>query len=468
MSQEQQEHMAHLHQMQTLWVYWMLIILGVWLVMSPLTFSYGKSVVEPSGGRGVWLSLADRITVMTWSDIISGLGLIFFGWRSLVPGRRISRWICCFIGVWLNMAPIIFWAPNAAAYLSDTLVGALVIALTILIPGVPDMIRIRKPGSEVPAGWSYNPSSWPQRGIMIVISIIGWMISRYMTAFQMGYIDKIWDPFFGEGSRLVLNSDISHSFPVSDAGFGALTYTLEFLVLWMGGTDRWRTLPWVVIFFGILVIPLSLAHLGLIIAQPVFVNAWCTWCLLAAVFALPVIALEIDEVAATIQSSLLEKRIGKSGWDAFWKSGEPGRNIKDERTPPPIAFPQKPGKLIRASVWGVSFPWTLLASIALGMWLMFAPAAFGISIEATSSEISRIAASLILVIAVISLGEVIRLIRLLNVLQGLAIAGILWFVEDSNLALNISATLTGLLIAGLSMPRGPKTQTYGMWDKYVK
>jgi hypothetical protein len=468
MSREQQEEMSHLHQMQTLWVYWLLIILGIWLVMSPLTFSYGKSVVEPGGGRELWLSLENRITFMRWSDIVSGLLLIFFGWRSLTPGSFISRWVCCFIGVWLNMAPLIFWAPNATAYLNGTLVGTLVIALTILIPGVPDMVKIKNPGSEVPAGWSYNPSAWPQRGIMIMLSIIGWMVSRYMTAFQMGYIDEIWDPFFAEGSRLVLNSDISHSFPVSDGGLGSLAYTFEFLVLWMGGTARWRTLPWVVIFFGILVIPLSLAHLALIIAQPVFVNEWCTWCLLTAVFALPMIALEIDEVAATIQSSLLEKRIGKSSWDAFWKSGEPGRNKKDERSPALIAFPQKPGEIIKASVWGVSSPWTLVASIALGIWLMFAPPVLGISIDALAADISRVAASLILVIAVISLAEVVRLVRMLNVLHGLALAGILWFVEDSNLGLNICATLTGLLIAGLSIPRGPKNQTYGMWDKYVK
>lgn len=63
---------------------------------------------------------------------------------------------------------------------------------------------------------------------MIFASIIGWMVSRYMTVFQMGYIDEIWDPFFGEGTRLVLNSDLSHAFPVSDAGIGAMAYTLEF------------------------------------------------------------------------------------------------------------------------------------------------------------------------------------------------------------------------------------------------
>src|SRR5690606_484436 len=100
----------------------------------------GKAAVAPSGGREVWLSLQQRISFMTWSDIISGLLLIFFGWRSLTPNRPISLWICCFIGIWLNVAPLLFWAPNAAAYINGTLVGVWVIALTVLIPGMPNMI----------------------------------------------------------------------------------------------------------------------------------------------------------------------------------------------------------------------------------------------------------------------------------------------------------------------------------------
>ena len=216
MDQDQRRQMLHMHHQKTLWIYWMLVLLGIWLVLSPLTFSYGVGTVEPSGGRDVWLSLATRITVLKWSDIISGLLLIFFGWRSLTPNRPVSLWICCFIGVWLNIAPVLFWAPTAVAYLNDTLVGALIIALTILIPGMPNMIMYMKMGSQVPPGWSYNPSSWPQRWIMIVLAFAGWVVSRYLGAFQLGYLDQTWDPFFGEGTRLVLNSDMSHSLPVSD------------------------------------------------------------------------------------------------------------------------------------------------------------------------------------------------------------------------------------------------------------
>ena len=135
MSKEQRLQMLQMHHMQTLWIYWMLIILGIWMILFPLTFSYNKGLVAPSGGREVWLSLANRTNVMKWSDIMSGLLLVVFGFRSLSPNRPVSLWICCFVGVWLSIAPLIFWSPTAAGYLNDTFIGMLVISLTVLIPG---------------------------------------------------------------------------------------------------------------------------------------------------------------------------------------------------------------------------------------------------------------------------------------------------------------------------------------------
>ena len=468
MTPEMRRQMLHMHHMQTLWVYWALVILGVWMVMSPLTFSYSIGTVAPGGGRDVWLSLDQRISFMKWSDIISGLGLIFFGWRSLTPNRPVSVWFACFIGIWLSMAPLVFWSPTAVAYLNGTFVGALVIALTILIPGMPNMIMYMKMGSEVPSGWSYNPSSWPQRWIMIVLAFVGWMASRYLGAFQLGYIDHAWDPFFGSSTRQVLNSDMSHSWPVSDAALGSLAYTFEFLMGFMGSPSRWRTMPWMVFFFGILVVPLGLVSIFLVIAQPLAVGAWCTFCLVIAVIMLPMIPIEMDEVIAMGQHMVQRKRKGDSLWKVFWKGGEPVEQNSDERSPEVMELPQQPGKVFLASIWGMSFPWTLAVSAMLGIWLMFAPAVFGVGIETRAADINHLGGSLIVVVAVICMGEILRLGRYLNVLLGLAVAIWPWFVADSNMALNISGAVAGLLVAALSVPRGVKKETYGLWDKYVK
>ncbi|GAA4400664.1 hypothetical protein GCM10023187_14080 [Nibrella viscosa] len=468
MTPEQRKEMLQMHHNQTLWIYWLVVILGVWVILSPLTFDYGKNPVVPSGGRSVWLSLDSRILAMKWSDIISGALLVIFGYRSLTPNRPISLWICCFVGVWLSIAPLLFWSPTAVAYLNDTLVGALVVALTILIPGMPNMIIYMEMGPDTPPGWSYNPSSWPQRWIMIVTGLMGWLVSRYLAAFQLGYIDTIWDPFFGESTRRVLNSAMSHSLPVSDAGLGSLAYTFEFLMGFMGSPARWRTMPWMVTFFGILVIPLGLVHIFLVISQPLAVGYWCTFCLLAAAIMLPMIPLEVDEVIAMVQYMKKQVRKGESFWKVFWKGGGMEDGDMDQRTPDLMKFPQEQGHIFRASIWGMSFPWTLVLSMLLGIWLVFSPAVFGVAIQTPAAGVNHLGGALIVVVSVVCMGEVLRIGRYLNILLGLAVAVSIWFTGNTTAFLSISSLVSGVLVALLALPRGPKTETYGGWDEYVR
>lgn len=464
------EHMLHMHHKQTLWIYWTIILLGIWMIMTPATFDYGKNIVQPAGGRSLWLTDAMRVSFMKWSDIISGVLLIIFGWRGLTPNRPISLWICAFVGVWLSMAPIIFWAPASFIYINDTIVGALIIALTILIPGMPNMIMYMKMGSTVPSGWSYNPSSWPQRWSMMALGFLGWIVSRYLGAYQMGYIDEVWDPFFGNSSEKVLTSDMSESIPISDGALGSLAYTFEFLMGWMGAPTRWRTMPWMVTLFGILVIPLGLVHIFLVISQPVVVGYWCTFCLLAAAIMLPMIPLEIDEVIAMAQHmKQAVKKKGEKFWRVFWKGGTPAeKENNDERTTALIKLPQEPMKVIKASLWGMSSPWTLTLSTIIGIWLMFAPSVFGVGIEKTVADICHLGGSLIIVTSVIAMGEVVRRGRYFNVLLGLIIAAGPWFFEMQSLGLNITNILAGIAVIALAFPRGIVREHYGSWDRYVK
>jgi len=467
MDREHRMEMLQMHHKQTLWVYWMIILLGAWIILFPLTFSYAKGVVAPSGGREIWLSLSERISIMKWSDIISGILLVFFGFRSLYPDRPVSVWVCCFTGVWLSIAPLVFWSPTAAGYLNDTFIGMLVISLTILIPGMPNMIMYMKMGSEVPQGWSYNPSSWAQRWIMIVLGFFGFVVSRYLAAFQFGYIDSMWDPFFGNSSEHVLNSSMSLSLPISDAGVGALAYTFEFLMGFMGSPSRWRTMPWMVALFGILVIPLGLVHIFLVISQPLTVGAWCTFCLAAACIMLPMIPLEIDEVVAMGQHMVQATRKGEKFWSVFWKGGEPAEMNKDERSPELMELSTRFGKVFNASVWGMSAPRTLVASAVIGVCLVMLPSWFDIPIKATPADVNHLCGSLIVVVAVISMGEVVRAGRYLNILLGLAVAALPWFMGDAGTMVKIIDTVAGLVVAVLAIPGGIKKEQYGLWDKYV-
>lgn len=467
MNQEQRMKMLHMHHAQTLWIYWLLLILGVWLVLSPLTFSYAKGTVSTGETRTLWLSLSQRIAACTWSDIISGLLLIVFSTRSLVPNRPFSLWMCCFVGIWLNMAPLLFWAPTAAIYINDTLVGVLVISLSVLIPGMPNMMAYMKMGSEVPPGWSYNPSSWVQRWSMIVLGFAGWMVSRYLGAYQLGYIDHAWDPFFGNSTKQVLNSAMSRSWPISDGAFGGFAYTLEFLMGWMGSPSRWRTMPWMVTFFGILVIPLGLVHIFLVISQPVIVGAWCFFCLLAAGIMLPMIPLEADEVIAMGQHMVQSKRRGESFWKVFWKGGTPIEHNTDQRSPELITFYNKPWNAVNASFWGMGATWTLILSTVIGIVLMFTPALFHVPITTTIAHIFHISGALMVVIAVISMGEVLRAIRFGNIVTALSAGIVPWLVYSPSLGLNITGSIAGVAIIILTIPRGHIKEKYGLWDQYV-
>jgi hypothetical protein len=477
MSREQRLEMLHTHHQNTLWIPWTVLLLGVWLLVAPFTFGDLSSDqwLDPSGGRGAWWSdqthTALRAQLMTWSDLISGVLLLVFGWRILTPNRPASWWICCVVGVWLTFAPVLFWSPTASAYISDTVVGMLVIAITILIPGMPNMVMFMQHGPPTPPGWSYNPSSWPQRWIMIVLGFLGFVVSRYLAAYQLGYITWVWDPFFGfqEGSKQVLDSKMSHSWPISDAALGAISYTFEFLMGYMGSPARWRTMPWMVAFFGILVIPLGLTHILLVSSMPAVVGHWCAFCLLAALIMLPMIPLEADEVVAMGQHMLEAKRRGDHGgsiWQIFWKGGDPGDSTPDDRSPMLMALPEKPGKVFLASLWGMSIPWTLAVSTALGVWLMFTPLAF--ATENPAANVSHLGGAWIVTVSVISMGEVLRLGRWLNVPLGLGISLLPWLLEGSTVSGSVNATLVGLLVAGLAIPRGPKTENYGLWDKYVR
>lgn len=187
---------------------------------------------------------------------------------------------------------------------------------------------------------------------------------------------------------------MSHSLPVSSAGLGALAFTIEFLMGWMGSPARWRTMPWMVALFGILVIPLGLVHIFLVISQPVIVEAWCTFCLLATALMLPMLPLEVDEVIAMGQFMKKKVKQGESFWKVFWKGGTIESDAKDE-APDLMVFPLKPGSVYAASIWGMSFPWKLLTAMLLGVVLVAAPAFFGVGIQETVADLFHLSGSLI-------------------------------------------------------------------------
>jgi uncharacterized membrane protein len=172
--------------------------------------------------------------------------------------------------------------------------------------------------SPLPPGWTYNPSSWKERGWIIAVGVVGFLLAGYLALYQVGVIGGVWEPWFGDGSRIVLHSSLSRVLPIPDAALGALAYLLDAVTGAIGGPDRWRKMPWMVMLFGIAVGPLGLVSILLVIAQPTILHAWCTLCLLSALLSLIMIGPAMDEVLASLQELRRTFEEGRSVWRAMW------------------------------------------------------------------------------------------------------------------------------------------------------
>lgn len=183
-------------------------------------------------------------------------------------------------------------------------------------------------GSDIPPGWDYNPAAWSQRIPIVVLAIVGFGIASYLALYQFRVFSTVWEPFFGNGSVTVLNSPISHALPIPDGALGALGYLADAVGGAVGGKRRWKTMPWIVVFFGFAVGPLGLISIMLVVFQPVLFNSWCTLCLVTAVISVVMIGPSMDEVLASMQFLKRARKAGKPLWRAFWGYKDVVENVK--------------------------------------------------------------------------------------------------------------------------------------------
>jgi uncharacterized membrane protein len=173
--------------------------------------------------------------------------------------------------------------------------------------------------------WDYNPSSWRQRVPICLLALVATAIAMYMALYQWRLIPTVWDPVFGEQSRKVLDSDVSERMRswlrIPDAALGAIGYLSEVILGLAGSTRRWQDRPWMVILFGIDVIPLGIVSVILVVLQGTVVGAWCFLCLVTAVLSLILVFVAYDEVWSCLR--YLE-RVWKQThdfrilWNTFW------------------------------------------------------------------------------------------------------------------------------------------------------
>jgi hypothetical protein len=322
------------------------------------------------------------------------------------------------------------------------------------------------PGPDTPPGWGYNPSDWIQRGPIVAMAFVGFFLSRYLAAYQLGHLPYPWDPFFGDGTRRVLESEVSRAWPISDAGLGAVSYMLEALSGLMGGRNRWRTMPWMVVMFGVLVVPLGVVSIVLVILQPVAVGAWCTLCLITAAAMLIMISPAVDEVVAMGQFLVAARRAGKPFWRTFWVGGtlEPDR-MRESTEPAPRHARRSTAARIIGALDLNHVPGTLVLAAALGVWLMAAPAVLGVG--GTAADNNYLAGALVVTWSVIAFGEIARPARFVNIPIGLWIALAPWLLSGATEISRWTDLLVGVLVIALSLRRGRIEERFGAWNRYL-
>jgi hypothetical protein len=470
MQERDHQQMMQDEHLQTLWVHYVNIMLGLWLITGPFALGYLSTYVadasqlrviaehglSPPEMRNLW---------MAWSDIVSGILIVTFSLLSASPSRRFpwAQWANATIGFWLLFAPLIFWTPLSIAYANDTLIGALVIAFSVLIPMMPGMsIEGMMGGSDVPPGWNYTPSSWLQRLPIAALGLFGFLISRYLTAYQLGHIDAAWDPFFDKGTMNIITSEMSRAWPIPDAGVGGVAYMMEVLMAVMGDKRRWHTMPWMVLMFIVLVVPLGSVSIFFIIIQPIVIGTWCTLCLVAALAMAIMIPYALDEFVAMGQFMLDARRKGKPLWRTFWMGGSMRGGSEDHAK----SFTGSFGEMVSDAARGVTMPWTLLISTAVGVWLMFTRLVYDNADMMANSD--HLIGALVVTFSIAAMAEVARPARFINVAFGAWLIIAPWLLSGvGSTGATINSAVCGIFLIVLALPRGAIRNTYAGWDRYI-
>ncbi len=453
-----------------LWPHHLNLMLGLWLVTSPFALGYlsdfapDANLLRVMAERGL-PSFELRNLAMTWSDVISGVFIMIFSALSANTDRRYpwAQWANAAVGTWLLFAPLVLWTPLPEAYANATLVGGLVIALSVLVPMMPGMSMAGMMGGpDIPPGWAYSPASWVQRLPIAVFALIGFFIARYMAAYQLGYTDRAWDPFFGSGTETIITSAESKAWPIADGGLGAVVYMLELVMTFMGGKDRWRTMPWMVLALGILILPLGVVSIVFVIIQPITIGTWCTLCWVAAIAMLLMIPYSLDEFVAMGQFLVDARRRGKPFWRTFW-TGDAMEGGREDSSPGVLGSMRDWAK---EGARGLTVPWTLLLSTIIGASLMFSRITVGNVGSMANSD--HLVGALVFTFSIIAFSEVARSVRFINIPFGLWLIAAPWLLEGATSTVAMwTSVISGITLIALAIPRGTIKESYATWDRYI-
>ncbi len=127
-----------------------------------------------------------------------------------------------------------------------------------------------------------NTQPTPTRDwVLVWLAAAGCAVASYLTLYQLGLVTSVWEPFFGNGSEIILHSSLARALPVPDASLGALGYLVELAC----AVAMSSCAIWVRRVYYALVTTFAVASVILIALQWGYFHEWCTLCLTSAVLA---------------------------------------------------------------------------------------------------------------------------------------------------------------------------------------
>ena len=435
---------------QSRWAHLVNVALGTWLITQPALIDVSEE----------WLAR---------SEMACGAALIALALVALPRGVAWARWAAAAIGAVIMALPFLFWTTNAAAYLSDTLVGMLVFGLAVGMkpePGPSAIASLR--GPEIPPGWNYNPSAWSQRLPIIALAFVGFYIARYLAGYQLGHIPNVCKPVF---RRVCERSQERHGGNYhfgSIQGLASLGRRRRRLHLCPRDPDRDSRLA------------RALAHHA-VARDPVRTDDCPAWDRFDLFRDHPahsdrhVVDLGADWRGrrADPDSLFARRTLGGLRFRAPPRQGRgqccaralPRGRGRRRHARARFRVQRGVGSFVRDMLsGGVSLPWNYAAAALIGVMLLFTRPLLGAAGVLANAD--HVIGALVLTTVSIAVAEVARPARFCNMLLGAALVATPFVAGADAAAIAIRFVLAAALIA-LSIRRGPVRGSYGAWSRYI-
>jgi hypothetical protein len=166
---------------------------------------------------------------------------------------------------------------------------------------------------------------------------------------------------------------------------------------------------------------------------------------------------------ASVQFMYRKKKQGIGYWHTFWYGGtEEEGSVKVYDLPGNKQF-----KSILSSMWEdlKIKPWNLFVSIIIGLWFMAAPGILGFN--GSLADSNHFVGALIVAFSIISMSEVVRVGRFVNILFALWIIASVWIFDSPGGIVMWSQIGVAAALIAVTIRRGIVKDDHGGYNKYI-